>query len=248
MADWDAISHDYERRGVVRIRDFLTPAQVAEVRAAIDRYIAQDLPQQAHRDCTFEADGTTVRNLWRLEQHADYFKAFSEQPRIRQLAATLVHGEPVLIAVETFNKAARVGSGVPYHQDNAYFCQAPPDVLTMWIAIDPVSVENGAVYYVEGSHKLGMLPTKPSGVAGNSVGLVDPPAMPKSEQFCCTLNPGDAAIHHCETIHHSDPNLTDQSRLGLLLVFRGAHTVSDVALRTVYSAAVSHPKPRAVGS
>ncbi len=36
-------------------------------------------------------------------------------------------GAPVLAGVATFQKAARIGSGVPYHQGNAYFCQAPPD-------------------------------------------------------------------------------------------------------------------------
>jgi len=145
----------------------------------------------------------------------------------------------VLLAVETFNKPARVGSGVPYHQDNAYFCQTPPDVLTVWIAIDPVTVENGAVYYVKGSHQLGMLPTKPSGTAGNSIGLAQPPEVPKHEQLCCTLEPGDMAIHHCQTIHHSDPNRSESPRLGLLMVFRGSHTESDDALSKDYGSAQS---------
>jgi len=38
------------------------------------------------------------------------------------------------------------------------------------------------------------------------------------------------------TIHHSAPNKCDHSRLGLLLVFRGAHTRTDAALQAAYAA------------
>jgi ectoine hydroxylase-related dioxygenase (phytanoyl-CoA dioxygenase family) len=67
--------------------------------------------------------------------------------------------------------------------------------------------------------------------------------MPKAAQFCATLNPGDATIHHCQIIHHSDPNTTDQSRLGLLLVFRGAHTRQVDRLLSNYKEAVSATPP-----
>jgi ectoine hydroxylase-related dioxygenase (phytanoyl-CoA dioxygenase family) len=147
------------------------------------------------------------------------------------------------MGVETFNKPARVGSGVPYHQDNAYFCQTPPDVLTIWIALDPVTLANGPVYYVRGSQKNGLLPTRPSGVRGNSIGLAHPPGIPLEDQFCGLLEPGDALIHHCETIHHSAPNHSDHSRLGLLLVYRGEHTQTDAKLIATYSSAVATTPP-----
>ena len=54
----------------------------------------------------------------------------------------MVHGEPVSMGVETFNKPAKVGSGVPPHQDNAYFCLTPPDALTIWIALDAATMES----------------------------------------------------------------------------------------------------------
>jgi phytanoyl-CoA hydroxylase len=234
---------DYQRDGVVRLRGFFSKELVADVRTELERYMRDDLPSKSADARSLEPDGETVRNLWRLEQHSDYFRDLAASELITSLMPELVGGEPVLAAVETFNKPARVGSAVPYHQDNAYFCRTPPDMLTLWVAIDPVTTENGPVYFIKGSHKSGLLPTKPSGVTGNSIGLAEPPAIPKSEQFCATLEPGDATIHHCEVIHHSDPNRTDQSRLGLLFVFRGAHTEVDLKLRAVYSAAQTVTPP-----
>ena len=165
---------DYERDGVALVRQFLSADEVAAVRAELERYIRDDLAAQPIDARTFEKDEKTVRNLWRLEKYNAWFRHLGERADIRALVAPLVHGEPVLVGVETFNKPARIGSGVPYHQDNAYFCQTPPDMLTVWIAIDAVTEANGPVFFVRGSHHAGMLPTKPSGVRGNSIGMAEP--------------------------------------------------------------------------
>ena len=241
--DTRSILEDYERDGVVRVPRLFNREQVDILRAEIERYIREDLQEKPLDARTLEPDGVTVRNLWRMEQHHPEFCRMVESEEIVALAGQLVHGEPLLMAVETFNKPARVGSGVPYHQDNAYFCQAPPDMLTIWIAMDPVTLENGPVYYVRGSHKEGMLPTKPSGVKGNSIGLADAPSVPVSEQFCGLLEPGDALIHQCQTIHHSAPNTSEHPRLGLLLVYRGTHTQTDPELKAAYSVAAAATPP-----
>lgn len=234
---------DYEHDGVVRVPHFLSADEVAAVRAELDRYICDDLAAQPVDARTFEKDEKTVRNLWRLEKYNTFFRQIGERPDILAFIAPFVHGEPVLVGVETFNKPARIGSGVPYHQDNAYFCQTPPDMLTVWIAIDAVTAANGPVFFVKGSHKAGMAPTKPSGVRGNSIGMAEPSLVPLSDQFCGLLAPGDATIHQCETIHHSAPNTTEFSRLGLLLVYRGSHTQTDPKLKEAYAAAVAATPP-----
>ena len=239
----DQLLADYERDGVVCVRGFLSSDEVTAVRAELERYIRDDLASQPVDARTFEKDDKTVRNLWRLEKYNAWFQSLGEREDIKALVAPLVHGEPLLVGVETFNKPARVGSGVPYHQDNAYFCQTPPDMLTVWIAIDAVTQANGPVFFVKGSHLEGMLPTKPSGVRGNSIGMAEPSKVPLDEQYCGLLAPGDATIHHCETVHHSAPNTTDFSRLGLLLVYRGTHTHTDPKLKEAYTAAVTATPP-----
>lgn len=245
LADVDSrlLHEEYERDGVVLVKHFLTDAEVADVRNEIDRYIREDLDSKPADAATREADERTVRNLWRLEQHNPQLRAIAERTDIRELIAPLVNGVPVLSGVETFNKPARVGSGVPYHQDNAYFCRTPPDMLTVWIAIDAVTEANGPVYFVKGSHRDGVLPTTPSGVRGNSIGLAEASSIPLEEQFCGLLRPGDATIHHCQTIHHSAPNTTDASRLGLLLVYRGEHTRTNPELEAAYAEAVRLTPP-----
>ena len=227
---------DYERDGCIRVRGFLDANLLQDVRRRLDHYMREIAPAVPEGDRTFEPDGVTVRNLWRMEQHDPYFINFAKRPAVIELVTTLVHGEPVLMGVETFNKPARVGSGVPPHQDNAYFCRTPPDVLTIWIAMDAATEANGPIFYLKGSQHT-MHAHRPSGVAGNSMGLAKMPQHADADVFRGTLEAGDALIHHCQTIHWSAPNKTDHARCGLLMVFRGAHTVHDPELKAAYDAA-----------
>src|SRR4051794_35107419 len=112
--DPEKLLRDYETNGVVLIRQFLSDAEVAAVRSELNRYIREDLSSKPADASTLEADGVTVRNLWRLEQHNTRLLALAERADVRALIAPLLRGEPVLAAVETFNKPARIGSGVPY--------------------------------------------------------------------------------------------------------------------------------------
>ena len=231
------LRQSYVDDGCIRVRGFFDAEILSNVRRELDRYIGEIAPFLPTADRTLEADGATIRNLWRMDQHDPFFDQLAHSPMVIALARELVRGEPLLMAVESFNKPARVGSVVPPHQDNAYFCQSPPDVLTIWIALDAVTEENGPVCYLKGSHRGGTRVHRPSGVAGNSMGLAETLDYEEADVVRALLEPGDAMIHHCETIHWSEPNRSASPRVGLLMVFRGGHTVFDPKLKESYDSA-----------
>lgn len=231
--DLDALTRQYDEQGFVRVEKIFDTAKLAKVKEQIDRYCREIAPTLEPSEVTYEADGVSIRNLWRMNVHDSFFATLADDPALLEMVGKLVHGEPVLWGMETFSKPARVGSGVPPHQDNAYFCFEPADVLTVWIAVDAVTAANGPVFYVPGSHKLGMLAHRPSGVKGNSMGLAEP--FDKSNVFEGTLKPGDAMIHHSQSIHYSAPNKTDFPRCGFVMVFRGKHTKESATLKAQYA-------------
>ena len=120
--------------------------------------------------------------------------------------------------------AKRGGGGhyVSWHQDNTYFGHYPCEVLSMWIALTPVTVENGCMQFLPGTHKLGQLP-----LAGNDINdanmltsgqtvAFDPNSI---EAVPITLQPGEASLHHSYLIHGSLPNQTSDLRMGMTLIF-----------------------------
>ena len=224
---------DYRRDGVVGVRQVLSQDDLAELRDALGRYERDVVPGLPDADVVWESNGEAVRNLWRMECHDDYFAALGNRADILRLVATLLGGEVELSAVETFNKPALHGSGVPQHQDNAYFCQTPPDMCTVWIAVDAATAENGPVQYARGTTGT-LLPHKASGIPGNSMVMTETREYPPQQVATAILEPGDAMIHHCQTVHWSTPNRTDRPRCGLLLVYRALHTTTDPVVKELY--------------
>ncbi len=174
---WTGSIRQYETDGCVRIRGFFDAPKLAAVRRELNRYMSVMVPVLPPDDRTWKptAKPSAISGGWSTTTRTSIGSRMTHDPPV--CPRSWCAAEPVLMAVETFNKPARVGSGVPPHQDNAYFCQAPPDVLTIWIAIDAVTEANGPVFYLKGSHRDGTLPHRPSGVAGNSMGLVKCPQM-----------------------------------------------------------------------
>ena len=82
MSEHDQYVQDYHRDGVVRIRSFFSEQTVAEIRTELDRYIQNDLVSKPADARTLEADGKTVRKLWRLDQHTEYFRELGERVEI----------------------------------------------------------------------------------------------------------------------------------------------------------------------
>lgn len=230
------IAAAFRRDGVVRRRGFFSRPELAEIRAAFQDYGAKQV-KLPDSDVTLESDGVSVRNFWRMEQHDPFFHDLARRPKLLQSVEPLVGSDPIVMGVESFNKPARLGSAVPPHQDNAYFCQRPADVLSVWIAIDPATEQNGAVEYWLGTHHQSH-PHQPSGIRGNSFGLVDPSITDRFERFLGTVDAGDALIHHCQTVHSSQPNQSEKPRLSLVIVYRGAHTATDERMRTDYQQAL----------
>jgi ectoine hydroxylase-related dioxygenase (phytanoyl-CoA dioxygenase family) len=126
-----------------------------------------------------------------------------------------------------FGKAARSGSVAPAHQDNAFQNMQPPEVVICTIAIDESTPANGVLCVQKGSHRLGVLPHRPSGVMGFSQTLitpVDPVAHPEI-QLC--MKPGDMSLHHTNAIHYSGANTTDKSRRTVGLQYYSSRTKRD---------------------
>ena len=67
---------------------------------------------------------------------------------------------------QLFCKPPKHGGVVAWHQDYSYWTRTKPVAhLTCWIALDDVSLENGCLHYVPGSHRWPLFPI--TGLAGD---------------------------------------------------------------------------------
>jgi phytanoyl-CoA hydroxylase len=222
---------DYDRDGFVIVREFLSPSAFDELRSELHRYITTVVPQlpDTHAFYDDKSRPETLKQMQLLEQDA-YFAKVVEQPRWRDLAEQLLGDSPVLKGCEWFNKPAGTNHPTPPHQDNYYFNLMPPQVLTMWLALEDVDEENGCLRYIPGSHLSGRRPHARSNVLGFSQGIADYNDSDRSQEVPMVIHANDLLVHHGWTIHRADPNhSTNRNRPSFGIVYRGVSTVVDQA-------------------
>ena len=172
--NYDAEKQEFDRDGFVIIRQFLTKDELSELATQLDRYIRDVVPglSDAHAFYHDRARPETLKQM-QFMQGDPFFRAYTQHPKWKTLAATLV-GEPAECeSPEWFNKPAGLDHPTPPHQDNYYFNLKPPNVVTVWLALDYVDDENGCLRYVAGSHQRGFRPHARSKVLGFSQGITD---------------------------------------------------------------------------
>src|SRR5258708_4318141 len=87
-----SIAADYRRDGVVRVKGFLSPDVVADLKRRLEEFVREVVPRMAEGDRTFEPDGKTVRNIWRIDQYDPYFRELAYRPETIEFISALVNG------------------------------------------------------------------------------------------------------------------------------------------------------------
>ena len=220
---------NFDQDGFVHLPSFLNNLQLVELQKAVERYILEKVPQLKQSDVFFDnpEKPETLKQLQRMEQDP-FFANYSQHSHWNKTASDFL-GEPVeVLAVEYFNKPPKTKHETPPHQDNHYFCLAPPQVLTIWVALDYIDDENGCIHYVRGSHRLPIREHRLSSTLGFSQHITDYSQSDMDSESKFTCLPGDAVIHHGNTIHRAGPNLTkNHQRRALAMVFCGKSAIRD---------------------
>lgn len=221
----------YDRDGFVIVRSFLSADEFAKLQCELDRYIREVVPTLPDSDAFFD-DKSRPETLKQMQhmQNDPFFHEYVNHPKWKSLAETLI-GEPATCETpEWFNKPPGSNHVTPPHQDNYYFCLAPPNVVTIWLALDEVDDENGCLRYVPGSHLPPIRPHNRSNVLGFSQGISDYGDFDRAAEVRVHLQPGDVTAHHGNTIHRADANTSlTRNRRAFAMVFKGESCRRDEA-------------------
>jgi len=223
------LKKDWDENGYAVVRNFMSVEEVGELRAEIERYIAEIVPEVPEYEVMYEdkAKPETLKRLGHMSKYDDYFANLVQTGRFVELAGTLLGGEVIPQYCQLFNKPARVGIQTPPHQDAYYIPLEPNEALTMWLALNDVDEENGCLRYVPGAHRKGIRPHQASNVFGFSQGISDFGEAERATEVACPAAVGDVVIHHWSMVHRADPNPSDRERWGLGSVFYRADAKTD---------------------
>jgi len=199
---------EYATQGFAIIRNVVPPDLLQETRAHVE-WLTQkypDLRPEHFHHPLIRNDAFWVRLVAdaRLANIAQYFLG----PDVACFTAHYICKPPY------------DGHPVLWHQDGAYWKLTPMEALTVWLAVDESTTENGCLRMIPGSQEIPLY--KPSSrtdlenmlYSSADQELVDG-WIEKRGIVDIELNPGDVSIHHPHLLHCSEANTSPKRRCGL---------------------------------
>lgn len=93
-----------------------------------------------------------------IHQHSDYFLRTSCGPAYQEVIKRFIGDNISLLQTQLFFGVPGT-PGFSIHQDNSFVKAEPAEAfITSWLALDPVSKENGSIFVYPGLHKHGIFP------------------------------------------------------------------------------------------
>lgn len=202
-----------------------TDALIADIQDWGEAFLA-DLPAEQR---AWYVDGgvkarSVLRKLDNPHHHRDAVRELARTPALVDLVEQFIGPGVSVYFSQIFFKPPEGGGPKPAHQDNFYF--GPNDVegvVTAWIALDDATLENGCLYFGEGSHRGPVYahvapPDEPYNLQLPSEILARQPMTP------APVMRGGVSFHHGNTFHQSAPNLSPRWRRACALHYVNAHT------------------------
>lgn len=196
----------YDREGYAVFRNAISPELVAEAKGHVEWL------QKQHPDLRPEQLGHT------LVADDPFWVRLISDPGLLDIAGQFVGPDIALFASHYIAKPPFDGQAVLWHQDGSYWPLEPMEVVTLWLAVDDSTPENGCMRVIPRSHGMDLQQLQPN-TAVESVlkSEIDPKLVDSSLAVDVVLNAGDVSVHHPNIIHGSEPNNSPKRRAGLTI-------------------------------
>ncbi|MEJ7929395.1 phytanoyl-CoA dioxygenase family protein [Ramlibacter sp. AN1015] len=202
-----------------------TQALVHDIEAWGEEFLRELPPQQR----AWYLDGgvtarTVLRKLDNPHHHREAFRRLAAHPPLVALVESLIGPGVSVSFSQIFFKPPEGGGPKPAHQDNFYF--GPNDiegVVTAWIALDDATLENGCLYFGDGTNRGPVYaheapPDEPFNLQLPAAILALQPMSP------APVMRGGVSFHHGNTFHQSGPNHSSRWRRACALHYVNAGT------------------------
>jgi phytanoyl-CoA hydroxylase len=220
----------YSQQGHLTVPGVFNPQRMQAVIRDIEQWGEQFLEELAPEQRAWYVDGgvsarTVLRKLDNPHAHRNVVLELASDHRLVRIAEAFVQGPVDLYFSQVFFKPPEGGGPKPAHQDNFYF--GPDDldgVVTAWIALDDATLQNGCLYFGDGTN------------LGPVYEHFAPPGEPFNLQLpeqilaCQPMHPapvprGGVSFHHGNTFHQSGANHSNSWRRALALHYVRRDTV-----------------------
>ena len=242
----------YEENGYLAVEQVLTSDEVHELRCVTDEFVKQSQHVTHHTDVyDLEPDHSQehprVRRIKNPNLHHVVYDRVLRHPGILDIVSQLIGSEIRYQTTKLNLKCPNVGSPVQWHQDWSFYPHTNDDMLAVGVAIDDMTLENGCLLVLPGSHRG---PVHNHHQDGVFVGAVTDARFGDTEVVPITVAAGGITVHHVRTLHASRQNTSPHPRRLMLLELaavdawplRGWGKIEDFDAKILRGQAMSQPR------
>ncbi|BCM88938.1 hypothetical protein IAD21_00780 [Abditibacteriota bacterium] len=119
------------------------------------------------------------------------------------------------------SKPPFTGKATPWHEDSSYWngrISTMEGICTIWLALDEVDAENGAMKVIPGTHLNGFSDYEQVDAAKNIFGSqIKAELVDESRAVTFELEPNQCSLHEARIIHGADANTSPRRRAGFTM-------------------------------
>jgi ectoine hydroxylase-related dioxygenase (phytanoyl-CoA dioxygenase family) len=208
----------YHRDGYLLVPELLSKVEVAAMLEDVEGGERVAMHTRGNED----ASGRKAKLAIWHELGEDIWAAASTNPRVVNAIRILQGEEIAFFHGKVMLKEAGTGGAWEWHQDYGYWYNqgfAFPRLISVFVALDAATTENGCLQVLRGSHRLGRLD---HGRVGAQTGA-DPARIGQIEQLFervpVEMGPGAALFFHCNLLHMSGPNDSPKHRRSFIMCY-----------------------------
>jgi hypothetical protein len=214
----DSEARQYHDTGFVVAKGFYDAGEID----LLKRAAKEDRTLDQHSFSRNDGEGGNVRlSLWNHPGDTIY-GMFARCESIVDSATKLLRDEVYHYHSKMIMKDARVGGAWTWHQDYGYWYQNGvlfPNLTSVFIAVDPATVENGCMQVIPYSHNLGRIEHVLKGdQAGADMERVTE-VLKRLPLVHVEMEPGDALFFHSNLLHRSDQNTSENPRWSMICCY-----------------------------
>ena len=185
----------------------LTPDEVSRYRGCLEKHEAET--------------GAPLQGNWRHKAHLlfTWVDELVHHTKIVDAAEDVLGPNLLCWTTNFFIKEANSPGFVSWHQDAFYWGLSKDDVMTAWVALSPANLESGCMKFLPGSQTQDHLQHVDTFHKDNllSRGQEIAVKVENEKTVDCILSPGEMSLHHVKLVHGSEPNRSNDRRIGLAI-------------------------------
>ncbi|MEE1739372.1 phytanoyl-CoA dioxygenase family protein [Streptomyces sp. BE147] len=215
--------------GFTAVGELLSDDELALYREVYDRLLSgdiatgdkrSDLGSHVPRKAGVRENITQI--MWPSALHPP-LRDLPLHDRALSVARELIGDDAELDFDMMIHKGPNSGVPTPWHQDAAYWVDMPDRrAVSIWVALDDAHLDNGCMWYVQGSHLQPLRPHRPTSDGKN---IECDCSEDEPGATAVPLRAGEGVAHSGSTLHSSRGNTTDGTRRAYILNYRPASMI-----------------------